>query len=58
MSNIFENEINVRKFKYISLKTKITIKLSSMNDLAVLNKLKEYFPEHSELAISYEPTIK
>ena len=29
-----------------------------MKDLAELNKLKEYFPVHSELKISYFPTIK
>ena len=53
MSYIFENEINVRNFKSLSLKTKIIIKLRSMKDLAELNELKEYFPEHSELEISY-----
>ena len=54
--NIFENEINVRNFKSLSFKTKIIIEISSMNDLVKLNKLKEYFPEHSELAISYSLT--
>ena len=58
MSYIFENEINVTNFKSLSLKTKIIVKLFSMKDLAKLNKLKEYFPEHSELEISYTPTIK
>ena len=58
ISNIFENKINVTNFKYLSLKTKIVIKLRSMGDLAELNKLKEYFPEHSELEISYFNTIK
>ena len=29
-----------------------------MGDLADLNKLKEYFPENSELAIDYYYTIK
>ena len=58
ISNIVENEINVTNFKSLSLKTKIIITLSSMDDLAELNKLKEYFPEHSELEISYTPTIK
>ena len=57
-ANIFENIINVANFKSLSFKTKIIIQLSSMNDLAELNKLKEYFPEHSELKISYHPTIK
>ena len=56
ISCIFENEINATNFKSLSLKTKIVIRLSSMDDLAELNKLKEYFPEHSELAIDY--TIK
>ena len=55
--NIFKNEINVINFKSLSLKTKIVIELSSMKNLAELNKLKEYFPEHSELAISYFDTI-
>ena len=58
MSNIFENEINVTNFKSLSLKIKIVIRLTSMDDLVELNKLKEYFPEHSELKISYSPTIK
>ena len=59
MLSIFENEINVTYFKSYSSKTKIIIiKLSSMKDLAELNKLKEYFPVHSELEISYTPTIK
>ena len=58
MSYIFENEINVTNFTSLSLKTKIIVKLFSMKDLAKLNKLKEYFPKHSELEISYTPTIK
>ena len=58
VSNIFENEINVTNFKSLSSKTKIIIKLYSMKDLAELNKLKEYFPEHSELKISNLITIK
>ena len=58
ISNIFENEINATNFKSLSLKTKIVIKLRSMEDLAELNKLKDYFPEHSELAIDYYDTIK
>ena len=53
MSYIFENEMNIANFKSLSLKTKIIAKLSSMNDLVELNKLKEFFPEHSELAIDY-----
>ena len=53
ISNTFENEINVTNFKSLPLKTKIVIRLSSMDDLDELNKLKEYFPEHSELAIDY-----
>ena len=57
-ANIFENIINVANFKSLSFKTKIVIELSSIEDLAKLNKLKEYFPEHSELKISYCPTIK
>ena len=57
MSNIFENEINVTNFKSLSLNTKIIIQLSSMEGLAELNKLKDYFPEHSELEVSYSPTI-
>ena len=56
VSNIFKNKINVTNFKSLSLKTKIIIRLSSMNDLTELNKLKEYFPEHSELAIDYSDT--
>ena len=52
MSNIFENKINLINFKSLSLKTKIIIQLFSMKDLVKLNKLKEYFPEHSELEIS------
>ena len=56
MSSNFENEINGRNFKSLSLKTKIITKLFSMEDLAELNKLKEYFPEHSELAIDYSFT--
>ena len=58
ISNIFENEINTTNFKSLSLKTKIIVKLSSMDDLVELNKLKEYFPEHSELAINDFGTIK
>ena len=58
ISYIFENEINVANFKSLPLTTKIIIKLSSMDDLAELNKLKEYFPEHSEFEISYTSTIK
>ena len=58
ISNIFENEINATNFKSLSSKTKIIIKLYSMKYLAELSKLKEYFPEHSELKISYFPTIK
>ena len=58
ISSIFENEINVTNFKSLSLKTKIVIKLTSMDELAKLNELKEYFPEHSELAIDYSHTIK
>ena len=58
MSNIFENEINVTNFKSLSLNTKIIIQLSSMEGLAELNKLKDYLPEHSELEVSYSPTIK
>ena len=57
MSYIFENEINVANFKSLSLRTKIIIQLFSMNDFAELNKLKEYFPEYSELEISYTSTI-
>ena len=57
MSYIFENEINVTNFKSLSLKTRIIIKLSSMDDFAQLIKLKEYFPEHSELEIDYSHTI-
>ena len=56
MSCIFKNKINVTNFKSLSLKTKIDIKLFSMNDLTELNKLKEYIPEHSELAIEYSHT--
>ena len=56
LSYIFENKINGTNFKSLSLKTKIIITLFSMDDLAELNKLKEYFPEHSELEISYSPT--
>ena len=55
---IFENEISVTNFKSLSLKTKIIIEIFSMNDLALLNELKEYFPEHSELAIDYSDTMK
>ena len=58
ISSIFENEINVTNFKSLSLKTKIVIRLKSMEDLSEINKLKEYFPEHSELAIDYFYTIK
>ena len=56
--NIFGNEINVRNFKSLSLKTKIIIELSSMDDLSELNKLKEYFPDHSELTIDFSDTNK
>ena len=55
LSFIFENEINITNFKSFSSKTKIIIGLSSMDDLAELNKLKEYFPEHSELNIRCSP---
>ena len=58
ISYIFENETNGANFKALSSKTKIIIKLSSMRDLAELNKLKEYLPEHIELEISYTHTIK
>ena len=58
ISNLFENEINVTNFKSLLLKTKIILKLSSMEDLVELSKLKEYFPEHSELEINYSDTIK
>ena len=58
ISYIFKNEMNVTNFKSFSLKIKIVIRLTSMKDLAELNKLKEYFPEHSELVISYTSTIK
>ena len=58
MSKIFENEINVANFKHFLSKSKIIIQLSSMDDFVKLNELKEYFPKHSELAISYAPTIK
>ena len=58
ISNTLENGINVANFKSLSLKTKIIIEVSSMNDLAELNKLKECFPDHSELKISYSDTIK
>ena len=58
ISYIFENEINVTNFKSLSLKTKIIIKLSSMNDFAELNKIKDYFPEHSELSINFSDTNK
>ena len=57
ISSIVENEINVINFKSLSLKTKIVITLFSMDHLAKLNKLKEYFPEHSELAIDFSYTI-
>ena len=57
ISYIFENEINVRNFKSFSSKTKIIIQISPMKDFAELNKLKEYFPEHSELEICYAPSI-
>ena len=56
--NIFENEINLINFKSLSLKTKIVIELSSIDELAELSKLKEYFPVHSELKINYSGTIK
>ena len=58
ISGIFENEINATNFKSLSSKTKIVIKLFTMDDIAELNKLKEYFPEHSELAINYSHTIE
>ena len=58
MSKVFENEINGANFKSFLSKSKIIIQLSSMDDLVKLNELKEYFPEHSELEISYGPTIK
>ena len=58
ISYIFENEINIANFKSLSLKTKIIIKLSSMDDLTKINKLKEYFPEHSELTIDFSDTNK
>ena len=58
ISYLFENETNGTNFKALSPKTKIIIKLSSMRDLAELNKLKKYFPEHSELTINYFHTIK
>ena len=58
ISNTLKNKINVINFKSLSLMTKIIIKISLMKDLAELNELKEYFPEHSELEISYTPTIK
>ena len=56
--NIFENEFSITNFKSLSSNTKIIIELFSMEDLAKLYKLKEYFPEHSELKIEYGPTIK
>ena len=56
ISNIVENEINEIIFKSLSLKTKIIVKLFSMDDLDELNKLKKYFPEHSELEINYSDT--
>ena len=56
ISYIFENEINIANFKSLSLKTEIIVFLSSMNDLPQLNKLKEYFPEHSELKIHHPYT--
>ena len=55
-ANILENEINIANFKSLSLKTKIIIEICSMEDLAELNKLKEYFPEHSELEIDFSDT--
>ena len=58
MSYIFKNKINVANFKSLSLKTIIIIEICSMDDLAKLNKLKEYFPVNSELAINYTYTIK
>ena len=57
ISYIFENEINEINFKSLSLKTKIIVKLFSMDDLAEINKLKDYFPEHSELELIYDHTI-
>ena len=56
ISKIFDNEINVANLKFLSLKTKIIIELFLMKDLVELNKLKEYFPEHSELAIDFSDT--
>ena len=56
ISNIFENEINLRNFKSLLLKTEIIIELSSIKDLALLNERKEYFPEHSKLAIDFSDT--
>ena len=56
ISNIFENEINTTNCKSLSSKIKIVIKLFSMNDLAELNKIKEFFPEHSELTIDFPDT--
>ena len=38
ISSIFENEINVTNFKSLPLKTKIVIRLSSMDDLSELKK--------------------
>ena len=58
MYKIFENEINVRNFKSLSLKTKIIIEISTIKELVELNKLKEYIPEHSELAIYFSNTNK
>ena len=58
ISYILENEFNVVNFKSLLLKTKIIIEISSMDDLTEINKLKECFPEHSELTISYSDTIK
>ena len=58
ISYILENEFNVVNFKSLSLKAKIIIEISSMDDLTEINKLKEYFPERSELTISYSDTIK
>ena len=58
ISYTFKNKINVVNFKSLSSKTKIIIKLFSMRDLAKLNKIKKYFPKHSELAIDYSDTMK
>ena len=55
--SIFENEISVTNFKFLSFKTTIIVKLLSMDDFVELNKLKEYFPEHSELEINLYTNI-